>query len=177
MKLNILLTTFFLFFCFKIFGQCAIEIVKDDNGTTYYLAEKEKIYMSDLLGDGILIAFGQLTVIQHHENKELLKFVLSIFVGGNEELVLVPRKITISFKDYSSISLFAETLNKPKYNDVGEIQSCGFRLTLDEYGQLHKKSISSIKIEDTRTDKNFITQPYENIFIEQANCIAKKIVR
>ena len=173
----LLLTLIFLLKTCNIFGQCAVETITDDSGITYYMANKEQIYQGDYLDDAVLIAFGQLTVMQKPTNKELLKFILTITVGSDDENMIVPRKLTISFKNYSSISLDAQTINKPKYNNQTRIESCGFSLSLTDYEQLHKSAISSIKIEDTRTNKSITSNPYEYLFLEQANCIAKKIKR
>ena len=173
----IFLLPIFLMITYNIFGQCSVEMTTDDSGITYYMANKEQIYQSDFLDDGVIIAFGQLTVMQKPENNKLLIFVLTITIGADEELMIIPRKLTISFKDYSSIILNAQTLNKPKYTDQTRIESCGFKLSLADYGQLHKKAIASIKIEDTRTNKSITTNPYEYLFVEQANCLAKNLKR
>lgn len=176
MKPIILFSMFFLI-TWNMFGQCAVETITEDDGTTYYQADKEQLYQSDDLADGVLMAFGQLTVLQHPENKKLMSFVMTIHVGADDGFMIIPRKLTIAFKDYTLLTVIAETLDKPTVGDQWEIQSCGFRLTLVDYGNLHKKAISSIKIEDTRTKKSITSNPYEYLFKEQADCIAKNIKR
>jgi len=44
--------------------------------------------------------------------------------------MIVPGKRNISFKDYSSITVNAETINKPVFTKDQEIESCGFNFRL-----------------------------------------------
>jgi hypothetical protein len=160
----------------KINAQCNVSKAISDDGISVFSAASEKIYSNEDFEYGILVAYAQIVVWQHPTNKEYLQFFLHVRVGykGGKTMV-VPRSISCRFSDGSSLDLIAEELRSPEYLAGIYTQVGVFRLKTDQYSIIQTKSISSIKISDTRTSNALTCNPFKDLLKEQANCIALQL--
>lgn len=174
--------TFFGFFAYLIFvsqisfSQCNVGCDVLEDGTKYFMAAKEKLYVNEDFEYGILAAYVQLVVIQHPVEKDLLQFVMYINVGrsGSKQMI-VPRQIKIFFTDGTTIELMAESLESPRMVSNIYMQQSTFRLNTSYYTTLQTKSLTKVIIIDNRANNQLVCTPYKDLLIEQANCIASKL--
>lgn len=160
----------------RAIGQCNVEKGTLDNGNIFYAHAKEIIYKNEDLENGILMASVRLVVIQSSNDKDLLQFTMLIDVGRNQsKQMVVPRKISIQFTDNTSIDLDAESLGNPYERSSVFFERSTFRLRSANYVTLQQNSIQKIRIIDSRQNRELLCQPYNDILLEQANCIAKSL--
>lgn len=160
----------------QIMAQCNVTKTISSDGISQFSAASEQIYTNDDFEYGILVAYAQFVVWQHPTNKDYLQFFLDVRVGykGGKTMV-VPRSISLRFTDGSVLGLDAEELRSPEYLAGIFTQVGVFRLHTDQYTTIQTKSISSIKISDTRTGNALTCTPYKDLLKEQANCIALQL--
>jgi len=157
-------------------SKCNVEKGSLDNGSIFYAHGKEVIYKNADLEWGILVALVRIFVIQSPTDKDLLQFLMRIDVGksGSKKMV-VPRKISIVFMDYSGIDLMAESMKAPTKSGEIYFEHSTFRLHTDSYLKIMKNSIKTITIIDSRENRELTCQPYKDILLEQANCIGAEL--
>ena len=158
-----------------VVGQCNVK-TRDGGEQIAYDAEREELYKNEDLENGLFTVLGGNTLFFNKTDKELhTSHVIRIYVGtlgGKKEII--PRQLTITFSNNSSITLTADNISDPQLIGRVRLIACGFRLTYKETMSIIDYDIKSMTITDNRTEQSFRFQPYSKIFKEQFECIVVK---
>lgn len=176
MKSILLSIITFSVFSASSYSQCNVTVKKAEDGALIYTAQKEVVYKDEQYESGILFASLQLEVKQHPTDSELLQFYLYAWVvrKGNKPLV-VPRKIKVTFSDYSTLDLFADIYKDPMELQGAMVHVCEYKLNSEKYIQFLEKSILEIVITDNRSGESITCSPFSDLLKEQAKCIANRL--
>lgn len=156
-------------------AQCNIEKDNSQSKAIVYTAGSEELYRNIDLENGFSIVNANFILMTQKEDKTKIKFLLVVtHKKSSYQAVVVPRKLTFTFSNGENLNLDADELNSPINRGDIILNTCYYRITLDQIEVIRTRALKSLTVVDSRSGEKINSKPYSNIFVEQINCLFKK---
>jgi hypothetical protein len=153
-----------------VFSQCNLKVVNEPGCIAIIRNTPEGVYKNNDLENGLKSACMSICGKISYDTT-LTPYIQITVISSGVYKDFIARQVQITFKDYSSLNLQANSY-EDEYYGKNSIMISVFKLDKKDLAEINVKPIRKIDILDTRKgDKIEASINYSNLLIEQINCL------